>query len=127
MLKLLVATSRGQGERPGDFCFAVDGELVYLGFVCARDQEDPDGGCGCGRAFTGLNSGKASTTAEVRELDLSEDDLRMAIGSSLEQAGWEHPEAHIAGMAEDLLELAEDLPVGVLIGRRLDEVIIRAV
>ena len=47
-MKLLTATYQGQGERAGDFCFATDGELVLLGYVCAADQAAPDGGCGCG-------------------------------------------------------------------------------
>jgi hypothetical protein len=52
-MMLLTATRKGQGERAGDFSFTVEGELVLVGPVCARDQADPDGGCGCGRAFSG--------------------------------------------------------------------------
>ena len=74
-MKLLTATRERQGERDGDFCFAVEGELVLLGFVCATDQDDPDGGCGCGRAFSGMSSMRATTTALVRDLDVSYDDL----------------------------------------------------
>jgi hypothetical protein len=52
-MKLLTATRERQGEQDGDFCFAAEGELVLLGFVCAADEADPDGGCGCGRAVPG--------------------------------------------------------------------------
>ena len=40
-MKLLTATRERQGERDGDFCHAVEGELVLLGFVCATDEADP--------------------------------------------------------------------------------------
>jgi hypothetical protein len=32
-MKLLTATREGQGERQGDFCHAVEGELVLVWFV----------------------------------------------------------------------------------------------
>ncbi|WP_457008536.1 DUF7715 family protein [Geodermatophilus sp. SYSU D00965] len=38
-----------------------------------------DGGCGCGRSFSGMNSHRATTTAVVREVDLSYEDLRLAV------------------------------------------------
>ena len=78
-MKLLTATRERQGERDGDFCFAVEGELVLLGEVCATDQENPLGGCGCGRAFSGLRSDRATTTALVRDLQLSREDLELAV------------------------------------------------
>lgn len=73
-MRVLTATTRLQGSRPGDFCWTVDGELVYLGLVCQRDEDDPDGGCGCGRSFSGLNSHRATTTALVREVDFTRGD-----------------------------------------------------
>ena len=66
-MKVLVATSQTQGQRENDFNFCVEGELVTVGLVCATDRYDPDGGCGCGRAFAGLNSHRATTTAKVKE------------------------------------------------------------
>src|SRR3954469_319878 len=86
-MKLLTATWERQGEQDGDFCFATEGELVLLGFVCATDRADPDGGCGCGRAFSGMSSMRATTTALVRDLDLSEDDVRLAVESYYVAAG----------------------------------------
>src|SRR4051812_39226450 len=78
-MKLLTATHERQGERAGDFCFAIEGELVLLGFVCATDEKDPESGCGCGRAFSGMSSMRATTTAMVRELDVTVDDVRLAV------------------------------------------------
>ena len=131
-MKLLTATRERQGERDGDFCHAIEGELVLLGFVCATDEANPDGGCGCGRAFSGMSSLRATTTALVRDLDLSYDDVRTAV------------EAHLlaAGMGPDLLGAAEftDLveetvedcvhfarfwPAGAVVGRHLDHVQLR--
>src|SRR4051794_41941292 len=86
-MKLLTATHAGQGDRTGDFCFAVEGELVLLGLVCATDEADPDGGCGCGRAFAGMSSHRATTTALVRDLDLTYDDLRSAVEAHHVEAG----------------------------------------
>ena len=59
-----------------DFCHAIEGELaVTFGAVC----DNPD--CGCDRAFTGLNSAKASTTVMVRALDIdTEGAVQAAIG-----------------------------------------------
>jgi hypothetical protein len=126
-MKLLTATHQGQGDRPGDFCHATEGELVLLGFVCATDQQDPDGGCGCGRAFSGMSSQRGTTTALVRDLDLSVDDLRLAVegyyvaaGLGPEVIGDEaFAEVVSAGLA-DLAEVARTLPAGAHVGRRLD-------
>ena len=40
-MKLLTATHLRQGEQDGDFCHAIEGELVLFGFVCATDEKDP--------------------------------------------------------------------------------------
>jgi hypothetical protein len=131
-VKLLTATHAGQGERPGDFCFAVEGELVLAGLVCARDEADPDGGCGCGRAFSGMNSHRATTTAVVRDLDLSVDDLRVAIQAHYAASGVGPDligEVDFAELVEEtvdiLLDLGSGWPEGAVVGRRLDELVAR--
>ena len=83
-MKLLTATRETQGHQAGDFCFAIEGELVLLDRVCASDEADPDGGCGCGGAFSGMSSMRGTTTALVRDLDVSLDDVRLAAGISYE-------------------------------------------
>jgi hypothetical protein len=84
-MKVLTATREGQGNQDGDFCHGVEGELVFADFVCATDRSDPDGGCGCGcgRMFSGLNSLLATTTALVRDLELTYDDVRVALSTSV--------------------------------------------
>jgi hypothetical protein len=122
-MKILVATNDTQGQRDNDFCFCVEGELVTVGLVCAADDQDPDGGCGCGRAFAGLNSHKATTTAKVKEVDLSEADYIEALRSSLEQQGW--PTEDVAELAAWLTELVDSWPTGTIVERRLDDIYIR--
>jgi hypothetical protein len=118
-MHVLVATSRTQGERGNDFFWCVEGELVYLGVVCSTDRRDPDGGCGCGRAFAGLNSHRATTTAEVRDLPLSRDDVVEALRSSLEQQGYDAQGA--PAEADWLLGIAAAWPAGTVVERRMDQ------
>ncbi|MBW8480743.1 DUF7715 family protein [Actinomadura parmotrematis] len=125
-MKLLTATNTTQGYRDNDFDWCVEGELVHIGVVCARDRDDPDGGCGCGRAFAGLNSHRATTTAMVREVPgFTEADYREAIRSSLEQQGYDP--SYAEHEAATLRTLVRDWPVGVIVERRLDEIVVRQV
>ena len=132
-MKLLTATRERQGERDGDFCFAVEGELVLLGYVCATDQANPDGGCGCGRAFSGMSSLKATTTALVRDLDLSLDDVRLAVegyyvaaGMGPDLLGRQEFAELVAATVDDMVDVAASLPDGAVVGRRLDDLIWRS-
>jgi hypothetical protein len=50
---MLVATKQTQGQRRNDFSWTREGELVNITGACDSDH-DPDGHCGCKRAFTGL-------------------------------------------------------------------------
>src|SRR6476661_9452163 len=119
-MKLLTATSERQGERDGDFCHAVEGELVLLGLVCADDEKNPDGACGCGRAFSGMSSMRATTTALVRELELTYDDLRMAVEAYYVTAGYaarlERVELAdmVAETVDDCVQFAQVWPAGTV-------------
>ena len=118
-MKCLTATRRTQGDHDGDFCWTVDGELVYLGFVCDRDIANPDRGCGCGRAFAGLDSHHVTTSAEVSEIDI-------AVLSAMQAAGWigDPADAEQVQWIDDMVELllveAASYPVGTVLGRRID-------
>lgn len=122
-MKVLVATAETQGDRPGDFHYGIEGELIRIDTPCATDRRDPDGGCGCGRAFSGLNSARATTTARVAELPLGRDDVVEALRSSLAQQGWAPSGA--SDEADGLLELVAGLPAGTVLGRRLSELVVR--
>jgi hypothetical protein len=132
-MKLLTATRERQGEQDDDFCFATEGELVLLGFVCAADEANPDGGCGCGRAFSGMSSLRATTTALVRDLDLSIDDVRLAVEGFYTAAGTGPDVIGAAEFAEEvsstlalMADIARSLPAGAVVGRRLNQLIWRS-
>jgi len=127
-MNVITATHISQGARSGDFDWAVEGELIMFGVVCARDETDPDGGCGCGRAFSGLSSHRATTTAVIRDLPLSRTDVQQALAGYYEAGGWGRiPAAEIADEVDDLLDLAARWPVGTVLERRLDVLRPRAV
>jgi hypothetical protein len=123
-MKVLVATGQTQGMRENDYHWATEGELVRVGEVCRKDRGNPDGGCGCGRGFAGLNSHRATTTARVAEVPLNHADYVEAIRSSLAQQGWDPSWA--VDEADNLAELAAYWPVGTIIERRLDALSRRA-
>lgn len=125
-MKILTATASTQGQRGNDFHWCIEGELVHFGTVCAADRDDPDGGCGCGRAFAGLNSHRATTTAMVRDLaGFTSGDYIEAIRSSLAQQGWDPGTAEEE--AGELTELVSGWPAGAVAERRLYTVAVRTV
>jgi hypothetical protein len=125
-MKILTATSHTQGERHNDFNWCIEGELVHFGMICSSDGGDPDGRCGCGRAFTGLNSHQATTTAMVRDIPgFTRDDYIEALRSSLFQQGWDPATAE--DEADELMDLVADWPAGSVAERRLNVVMVRMV
>lgn len=131
-MKVFVATFQTQGSDPGDHCFALEGELVHLPVLeCAAPES-----CGCLRGFAGVASHRATTTAEVAERELTEDDVVAAVTDSLVDGGWiadledgaaAYREAELLAweVTADLLELAARLPVGSVLARHGTRVVIR--
>jgi hypothetical protein len=124
-MKVLVATARTQGDRGNDYHFCIEGELVRINEVCARDRGDPDGGCGCGRGFGGLNSHRATSTARIAEVPLSLADYALAIQSSLQQQGWDTCDDCAMSEAVDLAALVLGWPADSVVERRLDQLVVR--
>jgi hypothetical protein len=124
-MKILVATGLTQGAEPNDYHHCVDGELVWVQEPCDRDLKDPDGPCGCGRGFAGAASHRATTTATVVESEMTRGDVILAFQTSLGDGGW--PLNWAQDVADDNLAIANDLPVGAVIGRRIDGFLVRAV
>lgn len=126
-MHVLVATTRTQGQEPDDFDHAAPGELVRFPLA---ECDDP--ACGCTRAFAGLDSARATTTAEVVDRpdlgpaalwDLLRDDAVRGVGpdglSTLD----------LVLLTADLLELVDSaaaLPVGTVIGRHEQGIVVRA-
>ncbi len=128
-MRTLVATHRTNGTADGDYDFCIEGEVVYMQPPCASDARDPDGPCGCGRGFSGMNSHRATTTALVVESPLSEDDVRVALRASLEAGGWIDPDVHTDAEVEPILDevlgevktVAEHFAPGSVVRRRLSQ------
>jgi len=135
-MKLLTATSATQGQRASDFAWCVEGELVtFSDVICGRDErEGPDGGCGCGRSFAGLNSNCATTTAMVRDLDgFTMAQLILAVRGMREATGWADYfgaldlEALVRDEAVEIAEEAARHPAGTVLEKRLAEICAREV
>lgn len=125
-MHVLITTPRTQGQQPDDFDHTVPGELVrFPGVECG------DPACGCGRAFAGLASARATTTAEVVDRpDLTPvalwglllDDLLGQVPEPLVQVD------DLVLLVADWLELAQvaaSLPPGTVVGRADGQVTIR--
>lgn len=132
-MKLLTATNRTQGRRASDFTWCTEGELVTpVVIICGWDErEGADGGCGCGRSFGGLHSGKSTTTAIVSDLDFTIVDVVTAVRASREQGGWaallEDPERFIAEEVTEMIDAAEPYAVGTVLEIRMSEISAREV
>lgn len=131
LLPVLMATSRTQGQRPGDFAAIGDGELVTLASVCDRDRDrdDPDGGCGCGRAFVGLRNRKGTTTAVVDEMGMTRDEYLQRMRDSAIEAGALGPDedpTDVDNQADELLRIAAGWPLGTVVECRGDLIQVRA-
>lgn len=119
-MKVLIATTTSQGARENDYHWCVDGELVWISMVCWRDQQDPDGGCGCGRGFAGMSSHRATTTAVVKDISgFNQSDLVAALRASLAEQGW--PTDDVVERAASLANIAAAFPEGAVVERRLWE------
>ncbi len=79
-MKVLVATSQGQGQDPDDHSWTTDGELVRL-------VDCPEPGCGY-KAFAGIETHEATSTALVAERrDLDPDVLSLVFLRDCENQG----------------------------------------
>ena len=128
-MKVLIATRRTQGAMPGDYSWALEGELVTAVCVsCCRPDD-----CGCARGFPGLASARATTTAMVvdrPELDVGE--FRDAVQDALARQGWlSGLDPDDAGEVVDdhlrvIALVCEHFEVGAVVGRHDSSVFIRA-
>jgi hypothetical protein len=127
-MKVLTATSQTQGWRENDFCWTVEGELVFLHPIeCGRGTFDND--CGCRRSMAGLVSHRATTTMKVTERkDLNPDTYFTLVADGLESQRYVTEELManrrvkewVHELADELITLAAGWPVGVVVERRGD-------
>ena len=117
-MKVLVATSRTQGARSDDYNWCIDGELVWIQEPCACDRAGCHT-CGCGRGFAGLTSHRATTTAEVKDIDgFTREDYVLALRTSLSDGGW--PAEWAEDIATDQIRFGADWPDRTILERHLD-------
>jgi hypothetical protein len=123
-MRILVATSETQGERDGDYCWTVEGELVRLpGLTC------PDPGCGCTRGWAGLASSRSTTTCKVVERDLDSSELLTTFTDAFARGGWlvaGDDTSWIADFVGYHRRVAETFPVDTVLGIDNDNVINRS-
>jgi hypothetical protein len=113
-VRIIVATSETQGNRPGDFNYVPEGEIVMVG-----DCDCLHEGCDCSRSMVGILSKMGTTTMMVVESDLTRDDFRRQI----REANSEFEELGVNGsvyeeQADALLDLAKEFPAGAVIERK---------
>lgn len=88
-LHVFVSTRLTQGQRASDFSYTLPHEKLRFGQPCDTDRDvGPDGGCGCLRAFIGLDSGLGTTTGLVQRFDGTLPALAREIAASLVKQGW---------------------------------------
>jgi hypothetical protein len=127
MMKVLVATTVTQGSVDGDYFAALEGELVMFPML---DCDCPD--CGCRRGMGGLSSRRTTTSFEVVERpELGSDTLFELALDSVVAGGWGSPDdpelvAIVRDEVAELCHLAACFPVGTVLGRRGDQVYLRA-
>lgn len=116
-MRMLVATRRGQGDHPGDYCFTAEGEPVTpLLPACTLPEL-----CGCVRGFDGLESDRATTTALVADrTDLTPDQLMILLVEAVER--WrnvaEPPSVPAAiDQFDEIRRVADSFPVGTVLRR----------
>lgn len=124
-MQVLVATSQAQGERKGDYCFTVEGELVrFPGLTC----DCPD--CGCDRGFAGLASSKATTTCLVAEMGVDRAGLRVLFLDTLTREGWIDPDeaealSWLDDFIDDHIDVAASFPLHTVLELGPDDVRVR--
>ncbi len=102
-MKVLVATHITQGDDAGDYCWAVDGELVTpVAVACSNPK------CGCEWGFPGLASARATSTALVVDHPhIGRAELERAVRDSLARDGWIR-DRDVVGENEELYDDEDD-------------------
>jgi hypothetical protein len=112
-MKIIVATSETQSQRPGDFNFVPDGEIVTVSDCdCLHPR------CDCVRSMVGINSGKGTTTMKIVESDITLQEYSRLIGEASQgYADLGVDDQIFNEQADALLDLAMQFPVGAVIER----------
>lgn len=123
ILKVLVATTKTQGQRSTDFNYCIEGELVWLSEPCATDARRLPNSCGCGRSFAGLASHRATTTGAIADLPITPEEYEEALRSGLVGAGW--PGGLAGKLAAEQAAIASYWATDCVLERDLDALTLR--
>lgn len=122
-MKIIVATSETQGQRPGDFNFVPDGEVVIV-----SDCDCLHEGCECSRSMVGVICGKGTTTMKVVESDITREAYHCLVREANESYGKIGVnEAIFNEQADALLELATEFKAGAVIERNGEDFEVRQI
>ena len=129
-MKIFVATNKSQSARDSDFCHTEEGEILTFAVECERDEEDPDGECGCRRSLLGIDSSGATTTFTVAELPMKSAEYKKEVVAYFADKGWfdlsnEQTVEMFTNDADILIEAADRFPVGVVLEKRGDTIQMR--
>jgi hypothetical protein len=132
-MNVLTATSHTQGWRDNDFCWTVEGELVFMPPIeCGRGSVDDD--CGCRRALAGMVSHRATTTIKVtRREELDPDTYFKLVADAHRDQGYvttelmKDPEVNewLRDITDELRAMAERFEAGTVLERRGDFLYVR--
>ncbi|MGH2751219.1 MAG: DUF7715 family protein [Actinomycetota bacterium] len=132
-MNVLTATSQTQGWRDNDFCWTVEGELVFFPpLECEPGSIDDR--CGCRRSMAGIASHRATTTIKVADREeLDPDTYFMLISDGLRDQGYVTKELMmnrevnewLRDLTGDLVRMAGAFEVGTVLERRGDFVNVR--
>lgn len=114
-MKVLVATTKTQGAREGDFSRTLGGEFVFDAGPCVAVGEGAEWNCECSLAFRGVVTGQLTTTAMVADLPIRMKDYQDVVRDGLASAGICSECAQEYGRAA--WKLAMRWPTGTIIER----------
>jgi hypothetical protein len=132
-MKVLTATNQTQGWRDNDFCWTVEGELVFFSPIeCSHGSIDD--GCGCRRSMAGLVSQRATTTIKVTARDeLDPDTYFTLISDGLRDQGYVTEELMtnrnvnewLRDVTDELMCIADAFAMTTVLERRGDFINVR--
>ena len=132
-MKVLTATDQTQGRRGNDFCWTVEGELVFFPPI-ECDYGTIDDGCGCRRSMAGLVSRRATTTIKVASREeLDPNTYSALISDGLRDQGYvteelmTNPDVNewLHDVTDELMCIADSFAVATVLERRGNSINVR--
>lgn len=127
-MKVFVSTSEGQGLRTNDFNNCNEDEIVIFPSECDSEVDEK---CGCRRSMRGLKFG-ATTTFKVIELEMTKEEYFEKFADywtnvdEFYKQDFQQNTGSYKAEADYLLELASEIPVGLILEKRGNDIQSRA-